>query len=230
MRVLLGLEAVNEVLERLPPGEGWLGDEERARLAAMRHPQRRAQFLAGHALARDLLARAEGGDWRDWRLERDAQGAPCALRRGAVSGLRISLAHSAGQVAGAVAEVPVGVDLEHAPRERDLLALAEALYPQEFSQWLAALDEARRRTHFYRRWTLDEAHGKALGVGLQPKALVRQAWLPAVEDAPHAWTWDIADGWLALALGEPHAAPPRIEAPPLHDPSIPQAWSLRLVP
>ena len=172
--------------------------------------------------------------WREicWRAPKAATGATgdWNATRGAASGLRISLAHSAGQVAGAVAEVPVGVDLEHAPRERDLLALAEALYPQEFSQWLAALDEARRRTHFYRRWTLDEAHGKALGVGLQPKALVRQAWLPAVEDAPHAWTWDLADGWLALALGEPHAAPPRIEAPPLHDPSIPQAWSLRLVP
>ena len=38
-------------------GEGWLTDDERGRLQAMGSAQRRAQFLAGHWLARSFAGR-----------------------------------------------------------------------------------------------------------------------------------------------------------------------------
>ncbi|MGE4359906.1 MAG: 4'-phosphopantetheinyl transferase superfamily protein [Lysobacteraceae bacterium] len=202
MGVLLGVNDIDAVLERLPSTETWLGSDERARLAAMTHPLRRAQFLAGHGYARELLAEMEGGRAGDWTLERNAHGAPLALRRGRPTGLHLSLAHSGGQLAAAVAAVPVGVDIERALRQRDLLGLASALYAPAFVQVLAAEDDLARRQRFFQRWTLDEARAKALGTGLQPKALREHGWDRAADVAADGWTWNLADGWLALSLPE----------------------------
>jgi phosphopantetheinyl transferase len=207
MGVLLGVNDIDAVLERLPSTETWLGSDERARLAAMTHPLRRAQFLAGHGYARELLAEMDGGRAGDWALERNAHGAPLALRRGRPTGLHLSLAHSGGQLAAAVAEAPVGVDIEHPLHPRDLLGLASALYAPSFVETMALEDEATQRERFFHRWTLDEARAKALGTGLQPKALREQGWERAREALADGWTWNLATGWLALSLPDPATNP-----------------------
>ncbi len=224
MQIVLDRATSSDVIARLPPPEVWLGRGERERFEAMLHPQRRAQFLAGHGLARELLARAEGGNWRDWQLERDALGAPQALYRGRRSGLHLSLAHSGSEVASAVSDRPLGLDLEFAPRQRDLIALAEALYPPEFSRALAQLDEVERRRRFYRRWTLDEAHGKALGIGIQAKTLGHQHWRPAKERPAQAWTLDLPEGWMALAVAGPVDEGPQFEGWAQERLATPLAW------
>ena len=224
MQILLDLAASSEVIARLPETDVWLGRGERERLETMRHPQRRAQFLAGHGLARELLARVEGGNWRDWQLERDAHGAPQTLYRGRASNLHLSLAHSGTRIACAVSDQPLGLDLESAPRQRDLLTLAETLYPDEFFRFLAQLDEDERRRHFYRRWTLDEAHGKALGTGLQAKTLAHQHWRSANERPAQAWTYDLDNGFLALAIPQSMQAWPQIAGQENLLTTPPQAW------
>ena len=206
MSVLLGVRRIDDLLERLPEGDGWLGAPERGRLARITHPQRRRQYLAGHGYARELLARFGGGEWSAWSLARDEGGAPLVLRDGGSSSLHVSLSHSAGFVACAVAGQPVGVDIECPTRERDLMALAESLHPADFVQELAACDDVERRARFFRRWTLDEAHGKADGRGLRMHALKFQAWQPASPDEADGWTWDVPGGWLALALDGGDAA------------------------
>lgn len=224
MQVLLGLTELPEVLERAPRGEGWLGAGERERLAALAHPGRRAQFLAGRALARELLVERGGGQWHDWSVERDARGAPCVLWRGEASALQLSLAHSGSRIFCAVAECALGVDVEQPARERNFLELADALYPAEFAAALAPLDGIERRRRFFQRWTLDEALAKASGDGLQPKALRQRHWLDTGHGPAQAWTWELPDGWLALALRDASAGVPRFcwHSPPGLE--APQSW------
>ncbi len=229
MQVLLGLAELPHVLDRLPRGEDWLGAGERERVAAIAHPQRRAQFLAGRALARELLAEHGGGGWHDWSVERDAQGAPHVLWRGEPSGLHLSLAHSGRRIFCAVADRALGADVEQPVREHDVLRLAEALYPADFAAALAPLDDTERRRRFFQRWTLDEARAKALGRGLQPKTLRRQRWLAIGTEPAQAWTWELHDGWLALALREPSENPPRFRWHASPGQAPPSPWRCDLI-
>jgi 4'-phosphopantetheinyl transferase len=95
----------------------WLSESELLRLSDIRHPARRAQYLAGHWLVRVLLSRAYGDAPGQWRLlERKSQ--PPAVH-GHDSALRISISHSEDWIAAAVADVAIGIDLEQRPRILD---------------------------------------------------------------------------------------------------------------
>jgi phosphopantetheinyl transferase len=198
MTVLLGLKSISELLECPAARIEWLGADERVRLEAMNHPQRRDQFRAGHALARELLTQQHGGHARDWTLERGEHGEPRVLRHGQPFRAHLSIAHSGDQVLCAVASRLVGVDIEHARRERDWLALATALYPSEFVEQMNQLDAVGSQHHFLQRWTLDEALAKAQGLGLRPKELRTQVWSKAEGSAAQAWSWHRSGRWLAL--------------------------------
>ena len=207
MQLLVGIGAVSEVLKRLPAGEDWLSEAERARWLGITRPARRAQFLAGHGCARQLLASVDGSAFADWSLSHNEYGAPLATRHGTHAGLHVSISHSGAHVACVVAPVPVGVDIELAERPRDVLRLAKSLYPPAFLQALAADDVASRKQRFYRRWALDEARAKAKGRGLLPSTLARQQWLPVAAHQADGWSWDLPCGWLAIALAEPVRGP-----------------------
>ena len=96
--------------------EGWLSESERARLDGLRHPARRDQYRAGHWLARNVLARARGGVPVQWRLL-ERKGLPPAVH--GYEAVRVSISHAGDWVAVAVAEVPVGIDLELRARVLD---------------------------------------------------------------------------------------------------------------
>ncbi|HET9048299.1 MAG TPA: 4'-phosphopantetheinyl transferase superfamily protein [Chiayiivirga sp.] len=225
MTVLLGHLGIAERLECPAARSDWLGADERARLDAMQHPQRRAQFLAGHTLARELLAQYQGVGVEAWTIERGEHGAPRVLWRGQASHLHLSIAHSDGQVFCAVAAQPVGVDIEQARRERDWLDLATALYPAVFVAQLRSSVEAVRRHLFLQRWTLDEALAKAQGTGLKPKELRTQVWRMAEAGAAQAWTWQVADTWLALACCKTFQCSPDFRWYGSPESAVPQAWS-----
>ncbi|MEJ5207494.1 4'-phosphopantetheinyl transferase superfamily protein [Denitratimonas sp. CY0512] len=194
--------SISGLLASVPDGQAWLGEDERQRVSGLAHPGRRTQYLVGHWLARQLLAAAEGGDPFAWSLRRTESGAPMAFRGGRRSGLHVSLSHTADCVACAVSGHAVGIDIEQPRRERDYLALADSLYDAGFQADLRACDEVQRRSVFFRRWTLDEARAKASGEGLKMHALRSHAWVSAAENQAAGWTWDLADGWLALAMAE----------------------------
>ena len=96
--------------------EGWLSESERARLDGLRHPARRDQYRAGHWLARGVLARARGGVPVQWRLL-ERKGLPPAVH--GYEAVRVSISHAGDWVAVAVAEVPIGIDLELRARVLD---------------------------------------------------------------------------------------------------------------
>ncbi len=224
MPILLSVHAIAEVLERLPQDDAWLTPEERARLMVMRHPQRRGQFRAGHGCARHLLAQADGGDWREWALASGEHGEPLALREGRPSGWHVSIAHSSGLLACAVAQRRIGVDIECVARPRDVLALAASLHPEAFMAELMASEPDERRARFFRRWTLDEASAKADGRGLMREVLREQVWTPVEPDNADGWSWDLDAGWLALALTEPSREVIQLHTGGVPDGSTMQGW------
>lgn len=101
-----------------PPSPHLLSPDERDRYERLRRPQDRADFVAARTLVRELLDEFTGSTGGDWSIvQRCAtcggpHGRPQLVgeRSGA---LHLSWAHSDGLVAAAVADGPVGIDVEH---------------------------------------------------------------------------------------------------------------------
>lgn len=134
--------------------------EEQARYRAFAAKRRRALWLAGRAL---LLAGLV-------RVVKDV--APQSLRTAESGGVRygadgpcLSLTHSRELVAIALADAPVGVDLEW-PAPRSLIAQASRVFSATEARALDVLAEDERRESFYILWTLKEAACKAAGLSL----------------------------------------------------------------
>jgi 4'-phosphopantetheinyl transferase len=207
--VRIRVERVADVADVADPAApDWLNDLERARLARMGSALRRAQFLAGHRLARVMAAERSGHAAGDWNLLADADGAPLLrLRSGAAATLHVSLAHSGEWVACAVADTPVGLDVEAETRARDLDALAAYTFAPEHVARLRALDGVGKAEAFYRFWTLAEAHGKHAGHGLRPHDVRRLAWRECAPADAGGRTWQANE----MTLGAWCAPAARVE-------------------
>ncbi len=123
-----------------------LTSTERARLARISRPQRRAQFVVAHCALRWALKTA---GLENATIEVDHEGRP--LLHASVP-VYASIAHSADSVAAIVSGDPIGVDLESTRRKRDLKAAAAMLS--------LGGDEASDAT-VLRAWVTAEARLKA---------------------------------------------------------------------
>ncbi len=181
-------------------GLEWLTEAERLRLQAITSPARRDTFLAGHWQARWQAAQWLQLDVRRIALEADADGRPILCVDGDAMPLHVSLSHSGDWLALALADAPVGVDVELPQRERDWNALARFVFSPDERQRVHDADDAARAEVFHALWTLKEAHGKRSGAGLQPRA-ARAVTAQSVEAAgAEAMSWVFGNGALALAL------------------------------
>jgi len=100
--------------ERREPGEVEvpLGPGERALLAQMPWPQRRAEWLAGRRAAKRLLARAFGFEPQRTEVLPLESGAPCVHVDGVPrTDLVLNLSHTKGWAVAAAAQDRVGVDV-----------------------------------------------------------------------------------------------------------------------
>ncbi|PSQ99684.1 MAG: 4'-phosphopantetheinyl transferase [Bacteroidetes bacterium QS_9_68_14] len=144
--------------------EAWralLSEAERGRLDGYGVEKRRREFLLGRVAARQLLAGVLGCAPAEAPMEVAGSGA-VEVRGG--HGLRLSISHTGAEAVAAVAERPVGADLERIqPRPERLhrFLLAEAERPLLEQRALSA-DAA-----FALCWALKEATLKALGCGLR---------------------------------------------------------------
>ena len=181
-------------------GLEWLTDAERQRLQAITSPARRDTFLAGHWQARALAAQWLQVDARRIALDAHAEGRPLLRVDGDAVPLHVSLSHSGDWLALALADAPVGVDVELPRRERDWAALARFVFSPEERQRLHDVDDAERTRMFHALWTLKEARGKRSGEGLQPRAARMVTAQPADAAGAEALGWAFGGGALALAL------------------------------
>jgi 4'-phosphopantetheinyl transferase len=134
---------------------------ERERADAYLRDADRARFVTGVALSRTVLGERLGVEPRDVPLDRTCK--DCGRPHGPPrlpDGPRISIAHSGERVVLALADVPVGVDVEKIDRKLDATRLGKrVLLPEEREGIDSPAD-------FVRRWTRKEALVKATGEGV----------------------------------------------------------------
>lgn len=188
----------------LPPA--WLTSTETERLASLGTAARRDTFLVGRWLARRAV--------QLW-LASDDLPALAVARSGACQvierrGVFVSISHSAGSVACAVADVPVGVDVESLARPRDHLALAQTVHGAAQCERLASLPADSRALAFLQQWTLKEAWLKAREQGLD---FARMRAL-SFDDDPAGDVAVAGMDDLVLAVAADPVLPVRLEAQP----------------
>ena len=155
---------------------GLLDETERRRWTAYRREEDRERFLTGCALAKTALARYTGLRPADVRFDRTC--GQCGEPHGKPviegGGVEHSVAHSGDLVAVAVAQAPVGVDVEQLdgrPRplggDGDPDALARLVLSAAERAALAKVPPAGRARAFLIAWTRKEAVAKATGDGLR---------------------------------------------------------------
>jgi phosphopantetheinyl transferase len=140
-----------------------LGAEERLHLARIRQAEERRDFLAAHALARRMLARAAGCLPSQLRFRFAASGRIEVAAPAAAVALRFSLAHADGIALCAVARGrAVGV---HVASGRTLgpLGVASSLCSLREQQALRTLTAGRKVDSIASLWTLKEAIAQAAG-------------------------------------------------------------------
>jgi 4'-phosphopantetheinyl transferase len=145
--------------------------DERSRLDRFRIDEDKWTYAVSHAALRSLLGQLLGDHPQDVALPVSSKGKPrlCPARYGTApaGSLHFNISHTRGMVAVAIADRPVGVDVERVRPLRDMRQLVATLMAPEA---LASFDEARAPCEkirlFFRYWTLGEAFIKATGQGL----------------------------------------------------------------
>lgn len=181
----------------------WLTASENDRLAQMQAPARREEFIACRYALRLLLA-GNAEQITQWPLQAPVGQAPQSAR----SDLHLSLSHSHGLVACAVASQPVGVDIEVLTRKprSSLNELAElACTPLQREQLNAIADEQQRHLQFMQWWSLKEAWFKRAGTGVDFALLPRLECHKQSDDSSlgrESSSADHARSWLAKTPSE----------------------------
>jgi 4'-phosphopantetheinyl transferase len=156
----------------VPFGEQWLCGGERAHLAGLRIPKRRADWRLGRWTAKRAVSvylnlSSDPESLTAIELRPAPSGAPQVFLRGEPAPIAISLSHSCGTGLCAVAPAgaDVGCDLETVePRSPAFLA---DYFTGEEQQFVAQTPAAHRDRMLTLLWSAKESALKALGCGLR---------------------------------------------------------------
>lgn len=140
-----------------------LEETERMRGARLHRQQDRTAHRLAHALLQRALRGALGRS--SCPLLRDASGCP-RLEQPSEKPLWFNLSHTAGMVVCALAQAPVGIDVEGTDRVRDWHGIASRFFHPDELAWIERAPLTERCRRFVTIWTLKEAVVKATGRGL----------------------------------------------------------------
>ncbi len=129
-------------------------DPRALRLSRLRG-KRLAQSMSAELLCRSLLAELRPGE--SHFLQEDASGKPFLPH----CSLFISISHSGGFAAAALADTPVGIDLQEMRGIRE--SVLRRCCSEGERRWIDAGNPAERAV---RLWTMKEAYGKMTGAGI----------------------------------------------------------------
>jgi 4'-phosphopantetheinyl transferase len=189
-----------------PPG--WMGDTERRRWTGLTSTSRR-EFTASRALLRRLLQEATGLTADAWDVSAEAGTAPVARTAWSdddAGAPRASLSHRLGWVAAAVADGPIGIDLEcrrparSDPAERAALMLS----PAELPAW-QALTHDERESALLTRWVAKEAWFKASPPETALWDFRRVVARACAPEHANVRVWESPSLHLALCCADPQA-------------------------
>lgn len=175
------LGGLEEAVSTLPVS---LHADERQACMDWMHPGSRLAHLAGRSLLRWTLAHTTGLPAASWRVRRAPDGAPHAEGPTSAPPLYVSIAHTDGAASAAVAERPVGIDLE--PLDRPIVwdRLARRVFADEAERSRIGALAPPERDHALRtRWVVLEASAKATRLGLARLLHLR----PAVSRTRTGW-------------------------------------------
>ena len=126
-------------------------------------PEDRARARTGRAALRLILGQRLGCDPEALLFHQPAGHRP--LLAGVPHAPGFSVSHSGILILIALADGPVGVDVE-LRREGDWIGLAERFFEAGEMSWLQSLPHDVQADGFFRLWTMKEAYLKGLGIGL----------------------------------------------------------------
>jgi 4'-phosphopantetheinyl transferase len=155
-----------------------MSHDEHQKAERLANPRRRAEYVWGRALLRQLLEKATGLPADTHLISTTDEGKPVC--RG---GPGVSISHAKGIVASAVALTgDVGIDVEFTDSNRDTKRLATRFFSVGENEWL----DTQPANRFYALWVLKEASLKVLGSGLAGGLDRLQCRLepPSIETAP----------------------------------------------
>lgn len=138
-----------------------LSGAERQQLAAMRHPGTADRSAFGWWLRCTVLSALLERPANGLKFSTGEHGRPELVG----AGVSFNLSHAGSRFALAVAEAPIGVDVETCRRERDWSALADHVLDEHERRRVRATGQTLPRA-VIRHWTLKEAWLKGLGLGL----------------------------------------------------------------
>ncbi|WEH35900.1 4'-phosphopantetheinyl transferase superfamily protein [Streptomyces sp. AM 4-1-1] len=181
-----------------------LDDEERRRAEAFRLDRDRRCYTAAHVALRLLLGARLGTTARAVRMDRETcptcggpHGRPAVAGAG---GPHFSLSHSGDLALIAIADTPVGTDVEQFHSLETVTDVAVSLHPSETEE-LVALPDRDRPAAFARAWSRKESYLKGIGTGLsRDPSLDYVGAGPVPAPGPDGWTLtDVAvpDGYAA---------------------------------
>ncbi|CAB4864331.1 unannotated protein [freshwater metagenome] len=161
-----GCDVFALALDAEPTTHAWaiLSDDEQQRAQRFRSAGDRWTFVHTRCALRQLLGQRLGVASEDVRFDVVGRGKPVLAQRWASTGLRFSVAHTAGLAVIALSNGEVGVDIERVAPEswdRDMAALV--LSPAEL-EWVDA--QADIHTAFFTCWTRKEAWVKMGDLGI----------------------------------------------------------------
>lgn len=190
------LGRLTDIETRMPDPSAWLSPTESERLAGLRAPPRRRQYLAGHWLAREMLSAVTGTAAIEGRLNERRSLAPAVVNP--AGGLSVSISHTGDWVAAVAAVGPVGIDIELQGRVHRLHPLAAEL---------AAVGEASQdldSEQLLQRWVAKEAWIKASHGAALPGRIAAICLHPAREAEADVHLYRVAGIYLGLAGGRGH--------------------------
>lgn len=132
---------------------------ETQRYSQFLRPQRQLQFLLGRSLLRHAIAHTASVPAPSIRVtERPGNAPHVEIPAGYGATPYFSLSHSGPFIACLLSpDVAVGLDIEYAQAQRDVLALSQAAFSAEEHAWLLRQHEDLRQAAFYRLWNCKEA-------------------------------------------------------------------------
>ncbi|MBO0930095.1 4'-phosphopantetheinyl transferase family protein [Fibrella aquatilis] len=177
------------------PPPHWLTPTEWQRADRFYQPADRQRFVLGRALFRQVAGKLTGQPPEQVTLELGYRGKPVWVNNG---GWHMNLAHADKWVLLALAQTPVGVDLETIQPAIDYKSLMASTFSNLEQQYV--VEQADPRQAFYEGWTRKEALVKATGQGITD-ALPQLPVLTGTHTVPTALpnaagNWNVAGFWV----------------------------------
>lgn len=153
----------------VPPEQAWqaLTPDEQHRAYRFRHPEHQQQYIQCHAMLRRILAKHADVAEPEIELQLSEFGKPALSGSAAQTGITFNISHSGAYAVIAVARNrAVGVDIEQAKQQRDLMDIARHCFAKDEYMAIRELDTPLRTAAFYSCWSRKESFIKATGKGL----------------------------------------------------------------